>query len=175
MKKNIILSAILAIATVNCGSIPRMVLLEAKDTAQPYELAVCGLQITVPAGWAIEKDATSINDVYVTKDKIDIHVDYMATEKDATKIGADLEKKIEKDLKTDMKVNRVAKKKVNGIEAATIYGMAPGNVSIDIDTFNCPIAGSVAFYVVSPANTWKRDRGYVEELLRSVKLISVKK
>jgi hypothetical protein len=171
MKKNLILSLVL-IASIGCGTaVPRQTLLEAKDAPQTYPLSACGFQVTIPAGWAVEKDLVSINDVFVTKDKIDIHIDYMATESDATKIGPKLEEKIEKQEKTNMKINRVAKSKIGGYDAVTLFGTAPGNVSIDIDAFNCPLVGSTAFYVVSPANTWKRDRAIVVDMLKSIKLV----
>jgi len=174
MKKNLILSAILVVATIGCGSaVPRTTVLEAKETTQPLPLSACGLQVTIPAGWAVEKDLISINDLYVTKDKIDIHIDYMPTESDSTKIGPALVTKIEKEQKTTMKINTTKPNNIGGMKGASILGQAPGNVSIDIYAFNCPLIGSTAFYVVSPIATWKRDNAVVQEMIKTVKTVVI--
>jgi hypothetical protein len=173
MNKNLIISAILAIAVVSCGGLPRRTILDVSDKPQTYALDACGLQVTIPPGWAVQapSDPTRIGELYVVKDKVEILLDIMVTEPQAEKIWPKLEVKAEKERnEKHLQLNRTEKKKINGIEAVTFYGTAGAN-SIDVDAFNCPSGtSSVAFYVFSPNASYKSDRAAVLQLVNSVKL-----
>jgi hypothetical protein len=173
MKKLFLILTLVALA-IGCGSIPRPVVLAASEKDQNFTLDGCGLNITIPAGWQVEKAISLTSELYVTKDKVDILVDVMLSESNAEKIWPKLEKEAEKrSAGYNMKLSKpMEKKKINGIDAVTFYGTAKGgSESIDVDAFNCPTGtSSVGFYVYSPVSTYKTDRAAVLKLVNSIKL-----
>ncbi len=176
MNKKLFVTSILSVAALalgNCGSIPRPTLQEAKPEAQIYKLELCGVTVSIPANFRVEKDMQSLSAIHIVKDDIDI-VAAPTTESDLKKLETSIPAEAKSILGgTEMKVNRIAPSTINGLSALSFFGVyQKGAVteSIDIDVINCATgAGSMMFYTLSPVKTYKRDRDLVVELFKSAK------
>ncbi len=88
MNKKLFVTSILSVAALalgNCGSIPRPTLQEAKPEAQIYKLELCGVTVSIPANFRVEKDMQSLSAIHIVKDDIDI-VAAPTTESDLKKL-----------------------------------------------------------------------------------------
>jgi uncharacterized lipoprotein YehR (DUF1307 family) len=176
MNKKLFVTSILSVVLFtlgNCGSIPRPVLQVAKPEPQTYKLELCGVTVSIPANFRVEKDLQSLSTIHIVKDDIDI-VATPTTESDLKKLETSIPTEAKSILGgTEMKVNRIAPSTINGLSALSFFGVyqkAGVTESIDIDVINCATGtGSMMFYTLSPVKTYKRDRDLVVELFKSVK------
>jgi hypothetical protein len=171
-KKITLLSIVTALALlVNCGSLPRVVVLEAADKDQTYKLDACAITINVPAGWKFESEPSVPPVFHAVKDKIDIVIDILTDkepEEVKTKMMANIKAKFGKEIKGGRMEKRT---NPNKVEVTTIYTMSADNKdSADIDVIACPSgAGSLVLYTYSPVASYKTDRAAVVAITNSAK------
>jgi hypothetical protein len=173
MTRKLTLLVIFTLTTLllNCGSLPRTVVLEASDKPQEYKLDACAVSIVVPSGWRFESEASVPPVFHAVKGKIDIVIDVL-TDKEVDQVKDKMIAKIKQTVGKPIVGGRVAKRtNPNKIEITTIYTMSEDKKdSADIDVIACPSgAGSLVLYTYSPIATYAKDRAEVEAIANSVK------